>query len=133
MNFNETEQFSLDAVGELSDQKYYGTFDCLKRLTHAKQIARDRIIREILGPNAQDASNRARNQAEIVAQMQVCLIGAPDWLKNARYGLDLIDDNIISEISDRIDEIQLKAIKEIKEKGNKAKEALQEAVKAHKE
>lgn len=128
MNFNETEQFSLDSTGELSAQKYYGTFDCLKRLTHAKQIARDRIVREILGPNPQDASNRARNQAEIVAQMQVCLVSAPDWLKNARYGLDLIDDNVIAEISDRIDEIQIKAIKEIREKGEKAKEVLKEAV-----
>ena len=105
MNFNETEQFSIDTTGENSGQKYFGTFDCIRRLTHAKQIARDRIVREILGPNPQDASVRARNQAEIVAQMQVCLVTAPDWLKQARFGLDLIDDNVIAEVSDRIDEI----------------------------
>jgi len=130
MNFNETEQFSVDVTGDNSGQKYYGTFDCLKRLTHGRQIARDRLIREILGPNPQDASTRARNQAEIVAQIQICLVSAPDWLKNARFGLELIDDNVIAEISDRIDEIQVKAIKEIREAGNKAKVVLEEKTSA---
>jgi hypothetical protein len=124
MNFNETEVFSLDVVGSQSGEKYFGTFECYKRLTHARQLARDRIIRDLLGPNAKDASPRAQSQAEIVAQLQVSLAKAPDWLKNSRFGLDLIDDNVIGDISDNIDRIQMKAIEEVQKKGDEARAQL---------
>ena len=124
MNFNETETFTLDLVGEQTGQKYFGTFECLKRITHAKQLARDRVVRELLGPGAQDASIRARNQAQIIAQLQVCLVKSPEWFREARFGLDLVDDNVIGELSDRVDDIQVKAFKEVQEKGDEAKKAL---------
>lgn len=124
MNFNDTETFTLDIVGEQSGQKYFGTFECLRRLTHSKQIARDRIMRDILGPGAQDASPRAKNQAMIIAQLQVCLVKSPDWFKECRYGLDLVDDNVIGELSDRVDDVQVKAVKEVQEKGEEARKNL---------
>lgn len=124
MNFNETETFTLDLVGDQTGQKYFGTFECLKRVTHAKQLMRDRLVRELLGPGGQDASIRAKNQAQIIAQLQVCLVKAPDWFKEARYGLDLVDDNVIGDLSDRVDDIQVRAFKEVQEKGEEARKAL---------
>lgn len=39
MNLNEVEVFTLDIVGETTGEKFFGTFECLKRLSHRKTIS----------------------------------------------------------------------------------------------
>lgn len=129
MNLRETDDFTLDLEGETSGQKYFGKFSCLKFLPHGAQLKREQFVRELLGFDSQNASKRARDQAEIIADIRVSLTNMPDWLKEANFGLDLIDDNIILEISNNIDKVRTKALEALKNKGDKARETLKESVK----
>lgn len=133
MNLNEVEIFTFEIIGDSTGEKYFGTFECLKRLSHGRQLAKDRIVRDLLGPNSGDASVRAKSQADIIASCQVSLLKCPDWLKEAKYGLELADDNVLAELEKNIVTIQAKALLEIQKKADAAKDSLKETLKKSEE
>lgn len=120
----ETREFRVTVTGDKSGETYTGDFSCFRRLSHRQELSRDRVMRELLGEKPDSASERAKSQAEIFADLSVCLKKTPDWWKSSGNGLDLVDDNVLQEIWAKTIEIRLEAINEVKKKGEEAQEKL---------
>jgi hypothetical protein len=124
MNLLETADFTLDVTGNETGEKYFGTFTVYKRLPHGMQLKRESILRELIGTNPDAASPRAQSQAAIIAELRVSVVKAPDWLKASNFGLDLFDDNVLSQLDQEITKVRDNAREEVKKKVDAAKEAL---------
>lgn len=126
MNLKETTKFTISVIGDRTGEKWFGEFTCLRRLSHRSELNKDRIIRDLLGGDPRNASERALSQAEILAECQVSLIDAPSWWREAGNGLDLVDDSVIQAVYENIMKIKIEAIKEIQDKGKEAEDKLKE-------
>ncbi len=126
VNLKDTTSFDISVEGDRTGEKWFGQFSSLKRLSHRQELMRDRIARELLGPIPEGASERAKSQADMFAELQVSLIDAPTWWKEAGMGLDLGDDNIIREVWEKVMAIKVAAVDEIKKKGEAAAEKLKD-------
>jgi hypothetical protein len=126
MNLLETTEFRVSVNGDKSGETYMGSFKCLRRLSHRQELARDRKYRELLGENPDSASQNAKDKAEVFADLYVCLAEVPAWWKEAGFGIDLVDDNVISEVWSETIKIRLAAIKEVQDKGKAAEARLKE-------
>lgn len=124
MNLLETVEFLIVVEGDRTGEKWTGNFTALRRLSHRQELLRDRIYRELLGANPETASERAKSQAEIIADLKVCLVKTPEWWKNSGDGLDLADDNLIQELWKETIRIRVDAINEVKKAGEDATEKL---------
>jgi hypothetical protein len=82
------------------------------------------MTRELLGPLAHEAGIEITNRASIIAELNYRLTEAPDFWKNARGGLDLIDDNVVLEVYEQAKKVREDWLKAQKEKGEAAKKAL---------
>lgn len=120
INLKETVGFDVNVVGDRTGEKWFGQFSSLKRLSHRQELLRDKIRRELLGTNQEGVSRRALDQADMLSELQVSLIDTPSWWKEAGNGIDLGDDNILTEVYTKVIEIKLKAIEEIQKKGEEA-------------
>lgn len=88
----------ISVKGELTDLLWSGVFRFKTRISHREQLIRDEYRRRLLGADAEHASQRALNQAELFSEIQAHLIEAPGWWTKTDGGLDLEDDNVIAEI-----------------------------------
>lgn len=88
----------ISVKGDLTDMLWSGTFRFKTRISHKEQLRRDEYRRSLLGADADHASTRALNQAELFSEIQAHLIEAPLWWAKTDNGLDLEDDNVIAEI-----------------------------------
>jgi hypothetical protein len=88
--------------------------------SHIPQLMLDQKRRELLGANPDAASARARNQAEIFAQLFVRLSDAPKWWSESGYGMDLVDDNIMVEVFGGAMKVEEEAMAAIKKKAEEA-------------
>lgn len=93
------EEFSFEATGEKSKEKFVGKFRAKKCLSLEDHVFSDRRYRDILGgQNPSHASPLASNIAAIVAELSVRLTKAPRWWTELNDGLSLKDDNVLAEI-----------------------------------
>lgn len=129
MNLLETTEFRISVTGDKTGESYVGTFSVLRRLSHRMEMARDQIYRDLLGANPQFASERAKEQAEIFADLKVSVIKAPTWWTESGGGQDLCDDNVLQEIWSESIKTRVNAIKEVQERAKEAGAALKEAAK----
>jgi hypothetical protein len=118
--------FTISVIGDVSGEKYEGSFKTKPVLTHAEQLGRDAIMRDLLGPNPLQAQNRPTSQAGILAECRVRLLDSPAFWKDSGGGLNLYDENVIVAVYDRILEIEEKFKKDIKDRAEKAKQSLTE-------
>ena len=113
--------FMIDLEGDVTGHRYEGTFKSKPILTHAEQLARDIVTRDLLGPNPKDGSIRAVSQASIIAEIRVRCVATPSGWKDARDGLGLYDENVIAVVYDKILEIDAKWKADVKAKAEEAK------------
>lgn len=122
--------FSVDIRGDKTRKQFVGAFTVKTLLSHRDELRRDAIRRDLLGPAAQFATDRAMNQADVLSELAVRIAKAPTWWTENGNGLDLKDDNVVA----RVYEEALKAEKDVLAKligeGEKAKEELRESTKA---
>jgi hypothetical protein len=116
--------FTVSVVGETSGETFRGEFRAFKFLSHRQQLMLDQKRREILGTNPESASARARNQAEIFAQLFVRLSDAPKWWSESGYGMDLVDDNIMVEVFNGVMKVEEEAVNDMKKRAEAARENL---------
>jgi hypothetical protein len=128
MNILATVKFNIHLFGDKSGELFRGDFEAHKRLSHRQELLRDRLYREMLGTNPDFASPRAKDQAEMVAELKVSLVKCPVWFQECDYGLDLIDDSVLRKVWEEVMKIRLDAFNELKEKAQKAEEALKKEV-----
>ncbi len=122
INLRDSVAFTISVTGDRTGDLWHGEFKSYKRLSHRQELMRDRIMRDLLGPNSEGASDRAKSQAELLAELQVSLVETPSWWKEAGQGMDLADDNIIQEIWKKVMEVKVAAVEEVTKKGEKLKE-----------
>lgn len=125
----DTDNFSINIVGESTGLQWTGDFVCNVRQTKRQELQVAAIARELLGPNPDKADPRARSVAEIIAECQVSFKSVPPWFKDKGFGLDLADDNVLEHLWAKIVEVRLNAIKKVKEKAAKANATLEDALK----
>ena len=118
------ESFNVNIVGSTTGQEYIGVWKVKPVLNAAEQILRDSIMRDLLGPNSKESSNRATSQAFLVAEIRVRTIEAPTFWQESNFGLLFLDEEVTATVYDQIQEIEKKWREEIKKKGEAAKAAL---------
>lgn len=121
-----SEPLSISVIGETSEETYKGDFRFKLRLSHRDHLAKDQRRRELLGAQTGPATERALSTSMILAELFVRVIDAPAWFREADNGLDLVDDNVIGTLYDKIDE-------RLKEKETQKKKAAKDAKKKLKE
>lgn len=126
INLKESVSFDIKVTGDRTGEIWFGTFGALKRLSHRQELLRDKLRRELLGDLADSATLRAKEQADMIAELQVSLTTVPAWWSSAGNGLDLYDDNILSEVYMKVIEIKVKAIEEVQKKGSDAGDKLKD-------
>jgi hypothetical protein len=113
--------FYISIVGETSQERYEGTFTCVPIATIAIKNAIERDeIRE-----AGDLNNITVNlykRARWQAHARNRLISWPEWWDGCRQGSDLIDDNVLKEIFDKIIEAEVEWREAVKKKAESTKE-----------
>lgn len=123
MNKN-TMPFKVDIEGETTGTRWTGNFEAKIRLSHADELQRDRLRREYLGPNPEQASERAKDQANILSQLAVRVTKAPLWWSENRGGLDLCDDSVIAEVFAQAVRVEKETLDEVRKKAEEAKQGL---------
>lgn len=100
-----TESFKINIIGNKTKETWAGEFIVRKFLTHRQMLDRDRMYREFLGPISPDMSNQ-QGRAEALATIAVSLVKGPSFWKESNGGLDLIDDNVLAAVWDKLYLIQ---------------------------
>lgn len=118
--------FTVSVVGEVSGETFRGEFRAVRFLTHRQQLILDQKRRELLGGSPDQAGVRAKNQAEIFAQLSVRIVQAPRWWLESGNGMDLIDDNVMVEVFNGALKVEEEALEEMKKKAEAAKQHLKE-------
>lgn len=81
---------SLDSIGELTGQRYAGSFRIKVLLTHSERLAVDRTYAMLL-PDDKSASQESKLKAGGIAELDQRIVEAPKWWLDARNGRDLVD------------------------------------------
>lgn len=124
MNLLDTKEFRIQLTGDRTGETYFGDFSCFRRLSHRQELARDKHYRELIGPDPQNASERAVSQAEFFADLKVSILKAPQFWNESGGGIDLADDNVIKTVWEEVMKARIEAVKEMEDKGKKAEEEL---------
>lgn len=119
-------QFDIHVVGEETNETFTGKFRAKEKLSWADQLAIDRYMRELLGPLGNEASLVIKKRAEIISELNARLTESPDWWKDARGGLDVVDDNVVLAVYDKSIEVRTKWVDAQKKKGEEARKKLTE-------
>jgi hypothetical protein len=99
------ETFDVNVVGNATGQTWAGSFTVKPLLSWRDGLAQDKLRRELLGADAQNASPDAVAMAVILSELSVRVIDAPAWWKESKGGLDLPDDEVITTIYSKMREI----------------------------
>lgn len=129
-----SEQFTIDIVGEVSEQTWKGLFKTKIRLSHRDHLRQDEIRRDLIGPQPPGVSPgpRAGNTADLLSFIQIHLLESPQWWTMNGNGLDFEDDNVISEVYGKIVDLKVKATDKAKTKADEDKVALTKAAEVEK-
>lgn len=117
--------FSINILGEVTQERWVGTFTAKCRLSHRDHLTADKLFRELIGPNPETACDRARQTSEIFSQLAVRIVQSPDWWKASGNGADLADDAIIAEVYNNAMRIEKEALETLKKKAAEAQAELQ--------
>jgi hypothetical protein len=118
------QSFEIHIVGDETGETFTGKFFAKEKLSQADILAIDSRRRELLGPNGAEASNSIYNRATILAELAFRITGAPDWWKTSFNGLNIVDDNVVMEVHEKVVKVREDWLAAQKEKGEKARAAL---------
>jgi hypothetical protein len=129
MAFSKDSTFTIHNVtGETSGETFSGAFRVLLVLSHAQQLERDRIRRELLGGQAQAAADeRAANQARIFSDLAVRIASAPRFWTESNNGLELVDDSVVKAVYDQTTKLVADHMAEVEKRAEVARKQLEAA------
>jgi hypothetical protein len=105
-----SDAFSISIVGDQTDETFAGDFAASRILSHRQQLLNDRLYREYLGgENPLLASEDAKQRAQILADINCALVVVPQWWREKGNGMDLLDNNVITGVWERVQQVQLDA------------------------
>ena len=123
--------YELDMEGEISGT-YRGKFTFRCYLDPLSQMAADRLYRELVGPNMQDASEKAKWLAFYLAHLKFRVVKSPPFWKTADSLVDgnIADENVISLLASKAFDAELLYKQELKKKKTDALQKAQSAATA---
>lgn len=107
--------------GDTTGEEYAGNFKVKPLLSHGEQVGIDALMRDMLGARVSDASRRAYNQANLLAECQMRIIEAPSWWKDSQNGAGLFDDNVLAAVYAAVVKVEEDYKKELKAAAEAAK------------
>lgn len=130
--------FTVNLVGDTTQEQWTGVFKCKTRLSHRDHLTRDRVHRDLLGPNVErrveadgtvvtNVTPRAASIAEVFSQLAIRIVDAPSWWKEMDGGMGLSDDNVVSKVYEEAIKAESDVIQALKEKAKAAKKELDKA------
>ena len=117
-------EFSISVEGEITGEMFKGVFKCVPRLSHAGNLRRDQMRRDILGPKPEEASPDAQNISMVFSKIWAHVTEAPSWWKDSRNGLELLDESPVAAVYDQVARIEREAIEAVKKAAEQAKAEL---------
>jgi hypothetical protein len=124
MVLNDPKSFSIDVEGSTTKQKYIGIFKVRPLLSHRQKLQKDESKRQLLGTLPETATIDAMKTALIFSKVWAHLIEAPSWWKEAANGIDLLDDEPVGMVYDKIIDIETEITGNLEKDGEKAKTEL---------
>ena len=88
----------VNVIGTETGNPYTGKFKVKTLLTRRDAFAADERRRVLIGANPSAVSPSTSAEAFMISQLSVRVLDAPKWWGDSDSGLDLEDDNVISEI-----------------------------------
>ena len=120
-----TEQlfFESTETGDITGEKYQGTFEVRKVLTPTQKAQADKIRRDFLGNPSigESIDTETAELAFAIGQMQVRVIKSPKWYQESNNLKNFVDSNILIELVNKVIEVELNFKKSIRDKAEKAK------------
>ncbi len=116
--------FTINIVGEHTQQTWKGEFRARRFLTHRQRLAKDKLYREFMGNNPENAEFVSHQTSLILAECAVGLSKVAQFWSESNGGQDLVDENIIVKVWEEMRKIQGDAVKHLEKKGDEAKEEL---------
>ena len=123
-----TATFSISSTGETTNQAYNGSFTVKTLLSVRDRLAIDEERRMILGSDGQNADNMAKIFANMISQLRIRIVKAPEFWTEAGNGIDLLDYNVLVEIFQLVVKKEEERKKEIIDQAEKARTELKSTV-----
>lgn len=129
MALDKTSTFVISVDGETSKEKWVGKFIVKTQLSPREILRKDQIRRDLIGQEKDcQASLEAKSIATVFSTLWVHLMEAPNWWKDQGNGIDMVDENVATEVYLKLAEIMNKEAKEREELAEKAKAAIEKPV-----
>lgn len=124
MILNDARSFCIDVVGA-TGERYNGVFQAKPLLSHREKLRMDEIRRSLLGQdNGQVANEYAIRIANIFSKIYSHVTVAPAFWTTKNNGLDLLDEEPVMAVLEKVIEIQDEVTKAITKSGEEAKEEI---------
>ena len=117
---DEDKTFVVQETGETTDRQFIGTFTVKRTLSKRDDQLADQRRRLILGPQPENATISAANDAYVLGQLSVRITKSPAWWDESDGGLDLKDNNIIAKIYSEAVQAELEWRNEIDKRAEEA-------------
>lgn len=129
MVLNDPKSFTIDVKGSVTNQDYKGLFRVKPLLSHRDRLRMDELKRQLLGSQLDSASPSALQISSIFSKIWVHLQDAPSWWKDAGNGVDLLDEEPVVEVLEKIASLEKESAAELTKTAEKAKAELVEMAK----
>ncbi len=117
--------FTMDLTAE-SGERYTGPVRVLKRLTRQQSLRLDALRRELLGPNPFGATEDVLMSSLRLATCSVHILEAPSWYTGTNRGLNLLDEEPLEYVYNKIMELRDEDRKALEAKAQEAAAELKE-------
>lgn len=126
MILNDPKSFTIDVKGTTTEQSYSGLFKMKPILSHREKLRRDELKRQVLGSNPESATEDSVRTAVIFSKIWIHLTESPAWWREANNGIDLLDEEPVLAVLDKIIELEGEILNKTQKDGEAAKKELTE-------
>lgn len=109
---------NLDSTGEVSKNKFLGTFQVKAILNHADEFAMERMYAKLV-VKEEFMKEEQKIRAAVIAELSVRIVNAPDWWNASSNGQTLADKQPLYDLAQLCSEAYLEWSKELDEAVNK--------------
>lgn len=99
MALQNTVDFNIKAVGDVSGQTFEGLFTVKTKLSISETLREKELVRKFIGFNSQEADRETTMIAGAVAYLAMRIVKAPQWWKESNGGQDLDDVNVLAAVN----------------------------------
>ena len=118
---SKTSVFDFTHEGELTGKKYEGQFTVIAALNmgqrHALEMEKTRLLGNYLNP-----TDALAGMAIILGNLRTKIIDSPEWWRQSNGGLEIMDEDVLVALHNKIKEVEAKWREDLKEKAKVALE-----------